>query len=339
MSNELTSYTPRDIGELSNFAERLSKAQIVPQQYRGKPNDVFAACMWGWETAQLTPMIALNYIDVIQGRAAYKSEGLVAVALRKGYISDIEEVFEGEGDEYAAVCTVTKANGKTLTRRFSLSDAKAAGLAGKDNWRKWLDRMLIARARGFAVRDAAPHAMLSYTAEEVRDFDQPARGPEQALDITPKREQHENGMDAERKAALIRRAKAPATETAQAAPPQTEQPAESAAEPTEPEATRAAGQFADDVAESTKLAWTKELVEERGKEMAAALRDHGGSTQTLDETWSLFADEIATMPGPAQRGLRKVYTLERNSMPDSDLNKHIEQKGRVEDERAGELGV
>ena len=178
--NAVVSYQPRDMAELLTWAERAAKSTVVPPAFRNKPADICIAVQWGWETAELTPMIALAYIDVIQGRAAYKSEALVGIALRKGYIQDVEEEFVGTpgADEYAAVCTVTKKNGKTLTRKFSVADAKKAGLYGKDNWHKWLDRMLIARARGFAVRDAAPNALLSYSAEEVHDFDgDPARQP------------------------------------------------------------------------------------------------------------------------------------------------------------------
>jgi hypothetical protein len=205
--NAVTTYQPENLQQLEAFAERLAKSGIVSQQYRGKPNDVLAACLWGWETAQLTPMTALAYIDVIQGRAAYKSEGLVAIALRKGFITDVEEEFTGNPgtDEYAAVCTVTKKSGKTLTRKFSVADAKKAQLFGKENWNKYLDRMLIARARGFAVRDAAPHAMLSYSAEEARDIAEAEthRGPEQAKDVTPGLSPHEAAEQAQEAAAGI----------------------------------------------------------------------------------------------------------------------------------------
>lgn len=174
-SNNVVSYQPTNLEQLTSYAERLSKSLIVPAQFRGKPNDILVACLWGWETAELPPLTSLAYIDVIEGRAAYKSEALAGIALRKGHILDIDEQLVGEpgSDDYAAVCTVVKKNGKPLTRKFSIREAKKAGLYTRQNWQRWTDRMLIARARGFAVRDAAPAALLSYTSEEVRDFDEP----------------------------------------------------------------------------------------------------------------------------------------------------------------------
>ena len=71
--------------------------------------------------------------------------------------------------------------------RFSMADAKRAGLASKDVWKSYPRRMLQMRARGFALRDAFPDVLRGLvTAEEAADYThvepvvtQPQATPEQ----------------------------------------------------------------------------------------------------------------------------------------------------------------
>ena len=132
MTSDIVCYQPTSLDQLWADAERMAKSNIVPLAYRNKPADIVVAAMWGWETAQLGVMTSLHYIDVIQGRAAYRSEGLVAVALRKGYVKDVHTAMQGTfgADDYAAICTVVKANGTTLQRGSrSLMPSAAASTA------------------------------------------------------------------------------------------------------------------------------------------------------------------------------------------------------------------
>ena len=66
---------------------------------------------------------------------------------------------------------VKRANRRELVRTFSVGDAKAAGLWGKEGpWQSYYQRMLSARARTFALRDGFPDILKGlYTAEELRD--------------------------------------------------------------------------------------------------------------------------------------------------------------------------
>jgi hypothetical protein len=61
--------------------------------------------------------------------------------------------------------------------RFSVADAKRAGLWGKSGpWTQYPRRMLQLRARGFALRDAFPDVLKGLvTAEEAQDY--PANEP------------------------------------------------------------------------------------------------------------------------------------------------------------------
>jgi hypothetical protein len=99
----------------------------------------------------------------------------------------VEEFFEGEGTPNpVAVCIAHRRGRKPVTAKFSVEDAKRAGLWNKQGpWTSYPKRMLQMRARGFALRDAFPDALKGLiTTEEAEDY--PAEAKQEAKDITPK---------------------------------------------------------------------------------------------------------------------------------------------------------
>ena len=72
-----------------------------------------------------------------------------------------------------ATCTAKRRGyEKPTVVRFSVADAKKAGLWGKSGpWSQYSKRMLQLRARGFALRDAFPDVLKGLvTAEEAQDY-------------------------------------------------------------------------------------------------------------------------------------------------------------------------
>jgi hypothetical protein len=71
-----------------------------------------------------------------------------------------------------AVCVAKRKGRKPVTARFSVEDAKRAGLWGKQGpWSAYPKRMMQMRARGFALRDAFPDVLKGMiTAEEAQDY-------------------------------------------------------------------------------------------------------------------------------------------------------------------------
>ena len=188
-ANLPVSYQPRDLGELIGFCERICRTGMVPQGYRNKPDDALVAICWGKEVADLPPLTSLNYVAVINGRPGFFGDAVPGIALAKGFITDIDELWDGHpgSDEWTCTVIVTKPNGKKLERSFSVADARRAGLWDKAGpWKNYPQRMLRWRATGYAVRDAAPHALFGYTKEELEEIPaQPFVGPDTAKDITP----------------------------------------------------------------------------------------------------------------------------------------------------------
>jgi hypothetical protein len=101
---------------------------------------------------------------------------------------DVEEFFEGEGTPNpVAVCVAKRKGRKPVTAKFSVEDAKRAGLWGKQGpWSAYPKRMMQMRARGFALRDAFPDVLKGMiTAEEAQDYPEEAKPRPMARPANP----------------------------------------------------------------------------------------------------------------------------------------------------------
>lgn len=177
----LAALVPQDMDQAFRLANALSQAgDMVPRHYQGKPNETMAAILRGMEVG-LNPMQALSSIAVINGRASLWGDAVPALVQRAGHHIDVD--YEGQGDALTAVATLTRGDtGKVVVRRFSMADAKRAGLLGKQGpWQAYPQRMIAMRARAWAIRDGAADALMGMqVAEEVSDY-----GPDRARDVTP----------------------------------------------------------------------------------------------------------------------------------------------------------
>jgi hypothetical protein len=62
-----TALTPHTFAEAVQFANMIAKSTLVPQEYRGKPENIFLALQLGAEIG-LSPLQAVQNIAVINGR-------------------------------------------------------------------------------------------------------------------------------------------------------------------------------------------------------------------------------------------------------------------------------
>lgn len=160
---------PTTFDQLVIFAEMAAKSGMVPKDYVNKPGAVMVAVQMGSELG-LSPMQSLVSIAVINGRPGVWGDGMIGLCRQSPLCEDIVETIEGEGEARTAVCVATRRGSSPTVGRFSVADARRAGLWGKDIWAKYPDRMLQNRARGFALRDAFPDLLRGLkTVEELRD--------------------------------------------------------------------------------------------------------------------------------------------------------------------------
>jgi hypothetical protein len=164
------------------FAKMVAASEFAPKDFRGKPESCLLAIQHGSEVG-LSPMQSLQSIAVINGRPTIWGDAALALVQSSPVCEYVREYVEGEGDNLTAVCEAKRRGYPAPTvSRFSMADAKRAGLAGKSGpWSQYPARMLALRARGFALRNAFADALRGLiTAEEAQDYQTATTTPEPA---------------------------------------------------------------------------------------------------------------------------------------------------------------
>lgn len=184
-----TTLAPSTFAEVLEFAAIAARSAFVPKDYRNHPEDILLAVQLGHEVG-LRPMQALQNIAVINGRPAVWGDALPGLCKASPVYEDLLETFEREDDPdfLVAVCVAKRHGSTPVTARFSVQDAKRAGLWTKPIWQNYPRRMLQMRARSFALRDAFPDVLKGLIAiEEARDLPPPAYHPSDAptIDAAP----------------------------------------------------------------------------------------------------------------------------------------------------------
>lgn len=136
--------------------------------------DYFLIMLKGLELG-ISPMAAIDMIDVIGGKPVLSAKGMLALIKSSGELDDIR--FEGD-DTYCTV-TVVRRGQSPHVETFTIEDArrfmtreygKTISLAEKANWRSMPGTMLKWRATANAVRTVFPDRIGGmYTHEELDD--------------------------------------------------------------------------------------------------------------------------------------------------------------------------
>ena len=190
--------SPQTFEQALTFSNYLADSDMVPKDFKGKPGNCLVAIQWGMEIG-LKPLQAMQNIAVINGRPSLWGDAVIALVRS----SPLCEYIIEEDDGRTATCKVKRRGEPEQSRSFSMDDAKAAGLLGKQGpWTQYPKRMRQMRARAFAVRDVFPDVLKGLpVAEEVMDTPserhmgqvervepttpQPAYTPEQFAQLLP----------------------------------------------------------------------------------------------------------------------------------------------------------
>lgn len=152
------------------FAQVASNSDLVPKDYKSRPENAFIAIQMG-RNVGLKPMQALQNIAVINGRGCVYGDGALAVVRNSGKLEYIEEIAPTDKEPFAT-CKIKRKDEPEVVRTFSWQEAVKAGLSNKQVWRTYPKRMMLMRARGFALRDAfADYLQGIAIREEVEDYD------------------------------------------------------------------------------------------------------------------------------------------------------------------------
>ena len=174
------SLQPRNLHEAMKICDYLSKSELVPKDYRGKPQDILVCINHGLEVG-LQPLQALSNIAVINGRPTMWGSAPLALARQNKdfeWILEDNEAFAYARDkvrgwehlkqvspEAISVCVIKRKGQPPAVRSFSQEDVKVAGLGNvHKNYPKDMRKY---RARSRALEATFGDALRGFRQAEV----------------------------------------------------------------------------------------------------------------------------------------------------------------------------
>ena len=151
---------------LWKLARMTTHTEMVPKALRGRPEAALAVMVYGHELG-LRPMTSLREVYIVDGTPSCSAKLMRSLILRAGHalvfreVSSERCVVHGSRSDGRAEAVVT----------WTLDDARTAGVASKDVWKKYPRAMLAARATSELARLVFPDVTVGYTPEELQRVD------------------------------------------------------------------------------------------------------------------------------------------------------------------------
>jgi len=166
----------RTLNDYYRFAQFVVAAGMLPP---GVVNEaaVVIVLQRGAEVG-LLPMQSLQSIYIVNNSPHLYGDAPKAIVEGSGLLEDCKEFEEGTYPEkdYRWVCVVKRRGRSKRRSEFSISDAETAQLWGKKSkegkpspWVLYPKRMLMWRARGYALRDEFPDVLKGFPIRELSD--------------------------------------------------------------------------------------------------------------------------------------------------------------------------
>jgi hypothetical protein len=167
---------PKTLDDQLRFAKWALESRLLP--------DSITSVAQAWVVLErggelgFSGLAAFDFLYVVQGRVRITPDGVKAKALASGLLEDALEKIHGTGEEMCARVVIKRRGLPTpVTAEFSVSDARTARLWGKmgakgpSAWVTYPQRMLLARARGYAYGDAFRDLIGGLQVRELFDLD------------------------------------------------------------------------------------------------------------------------------------------------------------------------
>ena len=162
-SNELVVAGP-SVADVMTMADVIVKSGLFPA-FRNRESA--AAMMLLCRAKGLDPMTAVERYHIVQGRPVMRADAMLGEFVRMG--GSVKWI---QRDDKAAEATFSHAQGGTVTVRWTIEQARAAKLTGKDVWTQYPRQMLHARCVSEGVRSILPGATNGlYTPEEAYNME------------------------------------------------------------------------------------------------------------------------------------------------------------------------
>lgn len=149
---------------LYRLAQAYARSQIVPDQYRGKPDDCFIACQMAFRL-RVDPMAYMQASYVVHGRPGLEAKFAIGLlntsGLIRGRISYSDSGSIEKGDRQCVASAIDAATGEVVSATVTWKMVAAEGWNKKagSKWVTMPDVMFRYRAAAFLIRTHYPEVL------------------------------------------------------------------------------------------------------------------------------------------------------------------------------------
>lgn len=168
--NESIYSSTKAFNELYRIGSLMSKSQLVPDNYRNKPED----CTIAIDIANrngMDPMSVMQNLYVVKGKPSWSGQACIAMLKASKEFEHVKPVMVGERgtDEWGCYFkAIDKADNEIVKGTLvTIKMAKDEGWYGKSGskWQTMPEQMLQYRAAAFFARIYMPNALMGYKVE------------------------------------------------------------------------------------------------------------------------------------------------------------------------------
>jgi hypothetical protein len=160
-----------NMDKIYKFAEFMSKSDLIPAHYQGKPANVFIAAQTAYRM-NLDPMFIMQSTFVVKGKLGMNSSFAISRANSSGiFKSGIKYKSVGEGANLSVTAyAALKSDNSFISYTISMATAQAEGWTSNPKYKSLPELMLMYRAATFLIRTHVPEILNGmHTIEEVQD--------------------------------------------------------------------------------------------------------------------------------------------------------------------------
>ena len=171
----MNAVVPFNFSDMAQLAEAIARSGLFGMKTREQALALMAIA----HAEGRHPALAARDYDIIQNRPAKKSEAMLRDFLEAG-----GKVQWNKLDDSVADATFSHPQGGSVRISWDMERARTAGMAGKENWKKYPRQMLRSRTVSEGVRTVYPLATSGmYEPGEAADMPPPHTGP--TIEATP----------------------------------------------------------------------------------------------------------------------------------------------------------
>lgn len=161
------------------IAEQYAKSSLVPDNYRGKPENVLIAVGMS-QKMDIDLFTIMQNLNIVKGRASWGGSFCKTLIEKTGKYTDLDLIYVGTKgkDDFGCYLQATRKSDAKIIKGTTIDMAmvKAERWDSNPKWKSMTEQMLGYRAMSFFARLHCPEALSGiYTSEEVEDikYDEP----------------------------------------------------------------------------------------------------------------------------------------------------------------------